>query len=123
MPKLGANGFIWIDEWTAEKGEFAISEAARLGFDFIEIPLMKPELFDYKPAKRALEKAGIGATASLILPKAAHMPQYPKRARKFLFSGIGKFGGSRRDVFVRLRRLCRRRVHRKPSHCGRAAHC
>jgi D-psicose/D-tagatose/L-ribulose 3-epimerase len=84
MPKFGANGLIWIDEWTSEKGAYAVAEAGRMGFDFIEIPLMKPELFEYKPARKALEKAGIGATASLILPRSAHMPQYPKKARKFL---------------------------------------
>jgi len=84
MPKFGANAYIWIDDWTSEKGAFAIAEAARLGFDFIEIPMMKPEMFEPKPVKKALDKAGIYATASLILPKAAHMPQYPKRARKFL---------------------------------------
>jgi D-psicose/D-tagatose/L-ribulose 3-epimerase len=55
-----------------------------MGFDFIEIPLMKPEMFEFKPVKRALEKAGIGATASLILPRTAHMPTNPKKARKFL---------------------------------------
>lgn len=88
MPKYGANAFIWIDDWTSEKGAYAIAEAGRLGFDFIEIPLMKPEMFEYKPAVKALQKAGIGATASLILPAAAHMPRFPKKARKFLLMAL-----------------------------------
>lgn len=88
MPKLGANAFIWIDDWSSEKGAHAIAEAGRLGFDFIELPMMKPELFEHKPVIKALQKAGIQATASLILPAAAHMPRYPNKARKFLFMAL-----------------------------------
>jgi D-psicose/D-tagatose/L-ribulose 3-epimerase len=86
MPRYGANAFIWIDDWTTAKGDYAIGEASRLGFDFIEIPLMKPEKFQPKAHKKALKKAKIGATASLILPERAHMPAHPRRAKKFLIS-------------------------------------
>jgi D-psicose/D-tagatose/L-ribulose 3-epimerase len=88
MPKFGANAFIWIDDWSNEKGAHAIAEAGRLGFDFIELPMMKPELFEHKPAVKALQKAGIQATASLILPASVHMPRYPKKARKFLLMAL-----------------------------------
>jgi len=84
MTKFGVNAFNWIDDWTSEKGAAAIAEAGRLGFDFIEIPLMRPELFEFKPVKKALEKAGIWATGSTVLPRSVHMPQFPKKARKFL---------------------------------------
>ena len=97
MPKYGANAFIWIDDWTTEKGNFAIAEAGRLGFDFIEIPLMKPDQFDPKPHVEALNKAGIEATASLILPEYAHMPTHPREALQFLTSvldGLQAVGGS-----------------------------
>lgn len=83
MLKYGANAFIWIDDWTTEKGNFAIIEAGKTGFDFIEIPLMRPWDFDPKPHIEALKKAGIGATASVILPKDAHMPTHPERAKNF----------------------------------------
>lgn len=97
MPNYGANAFIWIDDWTVEKGNYAIAEAGRLGFDFIEIPLMKPDKFEAKPAREALKKAGIGATASLILPEYAHMPAHPKEAKAFLvkvLEGLEAVGGS-----------------------------
>ncbi len=47
MPLYGANAFIWIDDWTTEKGNFAIAEASKVGFDFVEIPLMRP--WDFEP--------------------------------------------------------------------------
>ena len=39
MLKYGANAFIWIDDWTTEKGNIAIVEAGKTGFDFIESPI------------------------------------------------------------------------------------
>lgn len=97
MPKYGANAFIWIDEWTVEKGNHAIAEAGRLGFDFIEIPLMKPDQFNAKPHVEALKRAGIQATASLILPEFAHMPEHPTQAIEFLvgvLDGLEAVGGT-----------------------------
>lgn len=90
MTKYGSNAYIWIDDWTTEKGNYAIAEAGRSGFDFIEMSMMRPSEFEPKPHRKALKKAGIGATASLILPSRAHMPAHPKRARKFLFEGLEK---------------------------------
>jgi D-psicose/D-tagatose/L-ribulose 3-epimerase len=88
MPKYGAHAFVWIDGWTTEKGELAIAEAGRQGFDFIEIPLLKPQEFDAAAAKAALDRAGIYATASLVLPNDAHMPAQPKKAKDFLISAL-----------------------------------
>jgi len=90
MPKYGAHAFVWVDEWTTEKGNHAISEAGRQGYDFIEIPLLKPAEFDARAHKQALADAGIYATASLVLPNDAHMPAQPKRAKQFLMSALDK---------------------------------
>jgi D-psicose/D-tagatose/L-ribulose 3-epimerase len=90
MTKYGANAYIWIDDWTTKKGNYAIAEAGRLGFDFVEMSMMRPWEFEPKPHRKALKKAGIGATASLILPSKAHMPAHPKQARKFLFEVLEK---------------------------------
>jgi len=84
MPLFGANAFIWIDDWTTEKGNFAIAEAAKVGFDFVEISLMRPWDFEPGPHKQAFADAGIEATASVILPENSHMPQYPKKGKEFL---------------------------------------
>lgn len=90
MIKFGAHAFVWIGHWTTEDGNHAIAEAGRHGFDFIEIPLLRPAEFDAASHRAALEKAGIGATCSLTLPKGAHMPEAPERAREFMLSAIEK---------------------------------
>lgn len=90
MPKFGAHAFLWIGDWTTETGNHAIEQAGRTGFDFIEIPLLKPEQFDAASHKKALHDAGIEATASLVLPKDAHMPAAPQKARRFLSDAMDK---------------------------------
>lgn len=88
MPKYGAHAFLWIGEWTTESGNQAIAAAGELGFDFIEIPLLRPQEFDAASHKKALADAGIEATASLALPRDAHMPHQPERAKQFLISAL-----------------------------------
>jgi D-psicose/D-tagatose/L-ribulose 3-epimerase len=90
MPKYGAHTFLWIDEWTTEKGNRAIAATGEIGFDFIEISLSKPDEFDVAAHKKALAAAGIGATGSLVLPGWAHMPEEPEKARQFLTSALEK---------------------------------
>ncbi len=88
MPRYGAHAFLWIGEWTTELGNRAIDQAARLGFDFVEIPLLRPQAFDAASHKRVLRDAGIGVTASLVLPADAHMPEEPARAKQFLVGAL-----------------------------------
>jgi D-psicose/D-tagatose/L-ribulose 3-epimerase len=90
MPKYGAHTFLWIDEWTTEKGNKAIAATAEIGFDFIEISLLRPDEFDAAAHKKALTDAGIEATGSLVLPEWAHMPEEPEKARQFLVSALEK---------------------------------
>lgn len=90
MPKFGAHAFLWIADWNLEAGNRAIRAAGATGFDFIEIPMLRPKEFDAKAHKQALADAGIGATASLVLPNDAHMPVQPQRAKDFLVSALDK---------------------------------
>lgn len=90
MPKYGAHAFLWIDEWTIEKGNQAIAAAGDLGFDFIEIPLLRPEEFDPAAHKKALTDARLETTASLVLPEWAHMPEEPEKAKQFLIAALDK---------------------------------
>ena len=90
MPKFGAHAFLWIDDWTVEKGNHAITEAGRHGFDFIEIPMLRPDEFQVEPHRAALKNAGISATASLVLPADTHMPDHPDKAAKFLIGALKK---------------------------------
>jgi D-psicose/D-tagatose/L-ribulose 3-epimerase len=121
MPKYGAHTFLWIDEWTTEKGNQAIVATGEVGFDFIEISLLKPDEFDAPAHKKALADAGIEATGSLVLPEWAHMPEEPEKANQFLTSALerleavggtylggciafalGKFSGDRQVVIDTL---------------------
>ena len=88
MPKFGAHAFVWIGEWTTEKGNYAIAQAAETGFEFIEIPLLRPAEFDAASHRRALDQAGIDATCSLVLPKDAHMPHQPEKTLAFLTQAL-----------------------------------
>jgi len=90
MPMYGAHTFLWIDEWTTEKGNKAIAATAEAGFDFIEISLLRPDEFDVAAHKKALTEAGIEATGSLVLPEWAHMPEEPAKAKQFLSSALEK---------------------------------
>jgi len=90
MPQFGAHAFLWIDDWTEEKGNHAIAEAGRHGFDFIEIPLLRPAEFQVDSHKQALAQAGLTATASLVLPPEAHMPAQPEKAIAFLTRALEK---------------------------------
>jgi D-psicose/D-tagatose/L-ribulose 3-epimerase len=90
MPKYGAHAFLWVDEWTTEKGNQAIAAAGDLGFDFIEIPLLRPEEFNPAAHKKALRAARLEMTASLVLPEWAHMPEEPEKAKQFLITALDK---------------------------------
>lgn len=88
MAQYGAHAFVWIGEWTTDAGNHAIASAGKVGFDFIEIPLLRPAEFDADSHREALKKAGISATCSLTLPTGAHMPEYPEKAKAFLFAAL-----------------------------------
>ncbi len=90
MVRLGAHAFVWIGEWTTESGNRAIEQAAEVGFDFIEIPMLNPASFDVNSHREALKVAGLGATCSLTLPKEAHMPHNPQGAKSFLLAALDK---------------------------------
>lgn len=84
MLEYGAHAFVWIGDWNTQEGNYAIQEAAKTGFDFIEIPLLNPKSFDAASHKKKLNEVGIKSTCSLVLPKDAHMPHEPVEALKFL---------------------------------------
>lgn len=90
MVKFGAHGFIWIGSWNTEDGNHAIAEAGRIGFDFIEITMLKPEEFDAAAHKKALDDAGIYAVVSLALPRGKHMANNPQGAKEFLIQAMDK---------------------------------
>lgn len=90
MTKFGSHAYLWIDEWTTEKGNYAIAATAKAGFDLIEMPLLKPHEFDAPAHKKALREAGIEGTTTLVLPNDCHLPFQPHKARQFLLGALEK---------------------------------
>ncbi len=90
MPKFGAHAFVWIPDWTPEAGNYAIAQAGKVGYDFLEIPLLKPAQFNPMDHKHAIADAGIEVCASLVLPRDSHMPHEPEKAKRFLYLAMDK---------------------------------
>lgn len=88
MITFGAHAFVWISRWETESGNYAIMKTGELGFDLIEIPLLKPADFDVSSHREALMHAGIDAVCSLALPREVHLPRNPDGARTFLLSAL-----------------------------------
>ncbi|MFQ3648002.1 MAG: sugar phosphate isomerase/epimerase family protein [Anaerolineae bacterium] len=88
MPKLGVHSFVFIGEWNTDSGNYAIEQAGQAGYEFIEVPMLKPAEFDAASHREALKRAGIYATCSLALPRHLHMPHHPEEARAFLVEAL-----------------------------------
>jgi D-psicose/D-tagatose/L-ribulose 3-epimerase len=96
MPKFGIHAFTLNGEWNNRIAPAVIEQAGELGFDFIEIPLLRPDEFDSSIVKKTLENAGIEGVPSLCLPKDAHLPFNPSGALEFLKKAVDRvaeFGG------------------------------
>jgi D-psicose/D-tagatose/L-ribulose 3-epimerase len=96
MPKYGIHAFTLDGFWNNEVAPKVIAQAAELGFDLLEIPLLKPAEFDSALVAKALSQNGIQAVASLCLPPDAHLPFNPPGALQFLKHAVDKvadFGG------------------------------
>jgi D-psicose/D-tagatose/L-ribulose 3-epimerase len=97
MPKFGIHAFTLEGFWNNELAPKVIGQAAELGFDLLEIPLLKPAEFDSGLVAKALSQSGIQAVASLCLPPDAHLPFNPPGALQFLKAAVDKladFGGT-----------------------------
>ena len=96
MPKYGIHAFTLEGFWNNELAPKVIAQAAELGFDLLEIPLLKPAEFDSGLVAKALSQNGIQGVASLCLPPDAHLPFNPTGALRFLKQAVDKvadFGG------------------------------
>ena len=86
--KFGAHAFVWESEWTEKASRRVISEASKIGLDFVEIPLLRPDEFDPAANRQLLSDHGIYATYSLGLPAYASLPDKPEKAEGFLKKAI-----------------------------------
>lgn len=64
---LGIHALCSVGSWSEADARRAISSAAEIGYDLIEIPMLDPDRIDVAMTARLLEEFGIGATISLGL--------------------------------------------------------
>jgi D-psicose/D-tagatose/L-ribulose 3-epimerase len=76
--------------WTAESGLYAIQQTAKYGFDLLEILLPPSMEFDAATVKKQLKNNNIQAVCSLNLPKEAHIPFYPGKAKQLIKTALDK---------------------------------
>jgi len=98
--KFGAHAFIWEQEWNAISGRRVIAEAARIGLNMVEIPLLHPESLDGPETKAVLEEHGIYGAYSLGLPRNSTLPDNPEDAEAFLRMAIDTIESAEGDVLT-----------------------
>ena len=98
--EFGAHAFVWEPEWNDDLGQKVISAAARIGLNFVEVPLLHPETFDGPKTKRLLDDHGIYATYSLGLPKESTLPEKPTAAEAFLKRAVDVIAAAEGNVLT-----------------------
>src|SRR5260370_56485 len=93
MPRYGIHAFTLEGDWNNQIAAKTIAQAAELGFDFLEIPILKPDEFDSAIVAKALRENKIEGVASLCLPKDAHLPFNPSGALTFLKKAVDRVAG------------------------------
>lgn len=69
--KLGMHASAWCGQWN-DSALFAIDEVKKLGLDFIEIPLTKPEGVHTGNTRAKLQEAGLEAVTSALIVNPGH---------------------------------------------------
>jgi D-psicose/D-tagatose/L-ribulose 3-epimerase len=65
---LGAHALVWSGTWDEAGARHAISSAARIGFDLIEVPILDPYGIDTAMTRRLLDEHGLKSACSMGLP-------------------------------------------------------
>lgn len=86
---FGVHASIFSKEWT-KQAEHAISESARFGLDFIEIPLLDPQNVDPARDRALLEEHDMPSICSLALPDGCWPSLNPDAAADFLKLALDK---------------------------------
>lgn len=96
MPQYAVHAFLLEGTWNNQVAPRVIAQAAELGFDLLEIPLLRPDEFDSDLIGKELSRNQLKGVTSLCLPKDLHMPFNPKGALEFLKKAVDRiadFGG------------------------------
>ena len=95
MPKYGLHAFLLEGSWSNEIAPPVIAQAAELGFDFVEIPLLRPAINYTGPlvleAFAAINPDLIGATC-LWHPSKYSPKELATRGLEFLKENAAKAG-------------------------------
>ena len=90
MKGFGIQSSIWTMSWTPEAAEFAVAEAVRHDFDFVEIALLTPPTVDAAHTRALLAREGMPAVCSLGLPQKDWPSHNPEGAVEFLKIALDK---------------------------------
>jgi D-psicose/D-tagatose/L-ribulose 3-epimerase len=88
MVRFGMHSSLWTARWTPDAVEKLVPEAARHGFEVIEIALLAPETIDVEHSRRFLREHGMAPTCSLGLPREVTAPLHPNKAAAFLMRAL-----------------------------------
>ncbi|WP_136443745.1 sugar phosphate isomerase/epimerase family protein [Pacificoceanicola onchidii] len=67
MNKLGVHALVFSDTWNAESAKIACDNAARIGFDLIEVLVFDPAALDVEMTRRAAKDAGVELRLGMAL--------------------------------------------------------
>lgn len=87
---FGIHASMWTMNWDRAGAERAIAGAKKYKMEFIEIPLADAPSVDAKHTRDLLEKHGLRAACSLVLPEAAWASARPDAAVQHLKVAIDK---------------------------------
>ena len=90
MKGFGVHAMMWSLKWDNENARRSIAAAADYGQDFIEIPLIDIPAVDAKHTRALLEKYGLRAVCSLVLPEPAWASVRPDAAIDHLNAALDK---------------------------------
>jgi D-psicose/D-tagatose/L-ribulose 3-epimerase len=87
---FGVHAMMWSLKWDHENAGRSIAAAADYGQDFIEIPLIDIPSVDAAHTRALLEKYGLRAVCSLVLPEPAWASVRPEAAVEHLGAALDK---------------------------------
>lgn len=90
MKGFGVHAMMWSLNWDHKNARRSIAAAADYGQDFIEIPLIDIPSVDAKHTRALLEKYGLRAVCSLVLPEPAWASVRPDAAIDHLNAALDK---------------------------------
>jgi len=90
MEGFGVHTSMWTMSWDREGAETAIQSAAAYKMDFVEIPLLNPQIVDAPHTKILLEQHQMRAMCSLGLPEQAWASKHPDVAIDYLKFALNK---------------------------------